>query len=381
MKKKLKKILFVVNTPDAFLSHRLPLAIAARDRGFDVHIISGVGKKIDQIKKHGLKYHLLPLSRSGKNPLKEIITLIKLITLFLRIKPDLVHLVTLKPILYGGIAAKISGVKAVVCAIAGLGSTFLVNTKFDRIRRAIIKKGIIWILKSTKSSVIFQNDDDKHTLLSSKSEGLKTYLIPGSGVNLDDYLYVPEPVGKTVISMSSRIIKDKGVLEFAGAAAILFHRGHQLEFRLLGDPDPANPRSLVASEIEELKKNGQVKFLGYQTDIAKKYAETNIICLPSYREGMPKALIEAAACGRAVVTTDVPGCRHAIIENETGFLVPVKNAEALADAIEKLVNDDELRATMGAAGRKLAEERFTIDKVVQKHMQIYDDTIETAQKS
>jgi glycosyltransferase involved in cell wall biosynthesis len=381
LKKKLKKILFVVNTPDAFLSHRLPLAIAARDRGFDVHIISGVGNKIDQIKSHGLTYHLLPLSRSGKNPLKEIITLIKLITLFIRIKPDLVHLVTLKPILYGGIAAKISGVKAVVCAVAGLGSTFLVNTAFDHIRRAIIKKGIIWILKSTKPSVIFQNNDDKQMLLSSNSEGLKIYLIPGSGVNLDEYLYVPEPVGKKVISMSSRIIRDKGVLDFADAAAILFDRGYRLEFRLFGDPDPANPRSLVASEIENLKKNGQVKLLGYQKDIAQKFAESNIVCLPSYREGMPKALIEAAACGRAVVTTDVPGCRDAIIKNKTGFLVPVKNAQALADAIEKLVNDDELRKTMGAAGRKLAEERFGIDRVIEKHIQIYDDIIETAQKS
>lgn len=364
-----------MNTPGAFLSHRLPIAIAAKDSGFDVHVVSSEGEEIDSIQNNGLTYHVLPMSRSGKNLFNELVTLAKLTFLFIKIRPDLVHLVTLKPILYGGLVARITGVKVLIAAVAGLGSTFLASSLLEYIRYFLIKNAIVWILESTKSSVIFQNNDDKETLLSNKLDRLKVYLIPGSGVKLREFPYLPEKTDNLVITMPARLIRDKGVIEFAGAAKILFHRGHQLEFRLLGVPDPANPRSLTTEELERIERDGFVKLLGFQKETARLYAESNIICLPSYREGMPKALLEAAACGRAVVTTDVPGCRHAIIENKTGILVPARNAVALADAIEKLVQDDKLRFKMGRLGRKLAEEKFSIENVVQKHMKIYSNAI------
>jgi len=378
MKKNKSKIsiLFLVNTPGAFMSHRLPLAIAAKAQGFDVHIVSGLGSEIEQIKKYGFTYHLLPLSRSGQNPFKEIITIFKLVAIFRKIKPDLVHLITLKPILYGAIAARITNIKAVVSAVAGLGTIFLGETVFARIRCWVIKNILILILSWTKSLVIFQNLDDQKSLLSPRAEKhLETRLIHGSGVDLKRYPFMPEPDGRIVVAMSSRLLKDKGVIEYIEAAKILNECGLNIEFHLIGDIDPDNPTSLSKMELEHLNQQGYINMLGYRTDIAERYAASNIICLPSYREGFPKSLIEAAACGRAVVTTDVPGCRDAIIENKTGLLVPPRNATALADAIKKLAKDQKIRNQMGASGRALAEKLFSIENVVSQHLQIYNNIL------
>jgi glycosyltransferase involved in cell wall biosynthesis len=378
MKKNKSKIsiLFLVNTPGAFMSHRLPLAIAAKAQGFDVHIVSGLGSEIEQIKKYGFTYHLLPLSRSGQNPFKEIITIFKLVAIFRKIKPDLVHLITLKPILYGAIAARITNIKAVVSAVAGLGTIFLGETVFARIRCWVIKNILILILSWTKSLVIFQNLDDQKSLLSPRAEKhLETRLIHGSGVDLKRYPFMPEPDDRIVVAMSSRLLKDKGVIEYIEAAKILNECGLNIEFHLIGDIDPDNPTSLSKMELEHLNQQGYINMLGYRTDIAERYAASNIICLPSYREGFPKSLIEAAACGRAVVTTDVPGCRDAIIENKTGLLVPPRNATALADAIKKLAKDQKIRNQMGASGRALAEKLFSIENVVSQHLQIYNNIL------
>jgi glycosyltransferase involved in cell wall biosynthesis len=378
MKKNKSKIsiLFLVNTPGAFMSHRLPLAIAAKAQGFDVHIVSGLGSEIEQIKKYGFTYHLLPLSRSGQNPFKEIITIFKLVAIFRKIKPDLVHLITLKPILYGAIAARITNIKAVVSAVAGLGTIFLGETVFARIRCWVIKNILILILSWTKSLVIFQNLDDQKSLLSPRAEKhLETRLIHGSGVDLKRYPFMPEPDDRIVVAMSSRLLKDKGVIEYIEAAKILNECGLNIEFHLIGDIDPDNPTSLSKMELEHLNQQDYINMLGYRTDIAERYAASNIICLPSYREGFPKSLIEAAACGRAVVTTDVPGCRDAIIENKTGLLVPPRNATALADAIKKLAKDQKIRNQMGASGRALAEKLFSIENVVSQHLQIYNNML------
>jgi glycosyltransferase involved in cell wall biosynthesis len=175
--------------------------------------------------------------------------------------------------------------------------------------------------------------------------------------------------------MSSRLLKDKGVIEYIEAAKILNECGLNIEFHLIGDIDPDNPTSLSKMELEHLNQQGYINMLGYRTDIAERYAASNIICLPSYREGFPKSLIEAAACGRAVVTTDVPGCRDAIIENKTGLLVPPRNATALADAIKKLAKDQKIRNQMGASGRALAEKLFSIENVVSQHLQIYNNML------
>lgn len=371
-----KALLFVVNTPEFFLSHRLPLAVAARDVGYEVHIATADGPDVQHIQSLGFVHHVVSFTRSGQNPLYELAALISLVRVFRRVKPALVHLITIKPVLYGGIAARLAGVKSVVSAVSGMGTVFLSDSKFASFRRKMVKHLYRAAFKQEHLVVIFQNPDDRDALLGFnvlKSEQAR--MIRGSGVRLADYPYVPEPKGTTVVVMAARLLKDKGVLEFFEAASLLIQRGIPVEMRLIGSPDQGNPVSLTQQALEQLVVRGHVELLGYCNDIADQYAAANIVCLPSYREGLPKSLIEAAACGRAIVTTDVPGCRDAITPGVTGLLIPVKDPKALADAIEVLIKDPELRKKMGRAGRLLAEDAFAIEKIVEQHMFIYQELL------
>lgn len=376
----MKKILFVVNTLEFFLSHRFPLAVAAKQAGYEVHIAAAENDKLVELNKYDFRYHILPFARSGQNPVYEINTIIKLFKLFVEIKPDLVHLITIKPVLYGGLVARLTNVKAVVSAVSGLGTVFTADDCFAaKIRRKIVTILYGFSFRHKNMAVIFQNVDDRNKLLSSGVLNLlQARIIRGSGVNLDNYRYLPEPDGKPIVVMAARLLKDKGVLEFVEAARLLKNRGVDIDMRLIGSPDPGNPTSVSLQEIDDWKRDSCVNLLGYREDIAEQYLSANIVCLPSYREGLPKSLVEAAACGRAVVTTDVPGCRDAIIANVTGVLIPVKDANALANAIQELLDNPHKRLMMGAQGRKLAEEHFSIDTIVEQHMNIYKDVLQNA---
>ena len=372
-----KTILFVVNAPEFFLSHRLPLAVAAQKAGFEVHVATADGPDVQRIQSQGFTHHIVPFARSGQNPLNELGTLLCLVKLFRRVKPAVVHLITIKPVLYGGIAARLTGIKSVVSAVSGLGTVFLADSGIARIRRGLVIRLYRAAFKQKRLAVIFQNPDDRDALLGLKALKIEqTRMIRGSGVALADYPCVLEPEGKPVVVMAARLLKDKGVFEFVEAARLLSKRGLSVEMRLLGSPDPGNPTSVTQQELDQWTAEGQVDFLGYRKDIAVQYGAANIVCLPSYREGLPKSLVEAAACGRAVVTTDVPGCRDAITPDVTGLLVPVKDAVALAGAIQKLIEDAELRNNMGQAGRALAEEAFAIEIIVEQHMDIYRELLE-----
>lgn len=369
--------MFVVNAPEFFLSHRLPLAVAAKKEGLDVHVATADGADVQRIRAEGFTHHVIPFARSGQNPLKELSTLLCLVKLFRRLQPSLVHLITIKPVLYGGIAARLTNVPAVVSAVSGLGTVFVADSAVARIRRLMVTGLYCAAFKQKRLAVIFQNPDDRDALLDLKAlNAAQARMIRGSGVALADYPCVPEPKGKPVVVMAARLLKDKGVFEFVEAARLLKQRGLPVDMRLIGSPDPGNPTSVTQQELDWWAAEGNVELLGYRTDIAAQYAQANIACLPSYREGLPKSLIEAAACGRAVVTTDVPGCRDAITPDVTGLLVPVKDAVALADAIQTLIEDPELRNNMGQAGRALAEKAFTIEKIVNLHMDIYRELLE-----
>ncbi len=377
MSKQLEALLFVVNAPEFFFSHRLPLAVAAQKAGYEVHVATADGPDVQRIQSQGFIHHIVPFARSSQNPLSELATLLCLVKLFLRVKPALVHLITIKPVLYGGIAARLTGIKSVVSAVSGLGTVFLSDSPAACIRRRVVILLYRIAFKQKHLAVIFQNPDDRDALLGLNALNTEqSRMIRGSGVALVDYPRLPESEGKTVVVMASRLLRDKGVFEFVEAARLLQLRGISVEMRLIGSPDPGNPTSVSQQELAQWATEGQVELLGYRKDIAAQYAAANIICLPSYREGLPKSLVEAAACGRAVVTTDVPGCRDAITPDVTGLLVPVKDAVALADAIQLLIEDPELRKKMGHAGRSLAEEAFTIEKIVEQHMDIYQGLLE-----
>lgn len=365
-------LLFVVNIPEFFLSHRLPLAIGARNAGFTVHVATGPGSACQEITELNFEHHLLPISRSGRNPFAELRILLGLYRLMLTISPDLVHLVTIKPVLYGGLMARFSGVPAMVAAISGLGTVFVDRDQ----RRSWIRRGVEWLyrlaLGHPNAKVIFQNPDDRAALTDMGAVSKdKTALIRGSGVSLASYPMRPDPEGVPVVTFAARLLEDKGVREFVEAARVLKERGVVARFWLAGSLDPGNLTSVSEDVLSQWSKEGVVEVLGHQSDIPSLFANSNIIVLPSYREGLPKALVEAAACGRAVVTTDVPGCRDAIDPETTGLLVPVRDPSGLADAIQFLIENPERRKQMGASGRALAEREFAIEKVVDAHLAIY----------
>jgi len=374
-----KKILFVVNAPEFFLSHRLPIALAAREAGYEVHVATADGDAVREIRRLGLVHHAVAIARSGQNPLAELGSIIGLYRLFRELRPDVVHLITIKPVLYGGIAARLAGVSAMVAAVSGLGTVFVAQSVAAKVRRVLVSGLYRLAFSQRRLAVIFQNPDDRDGLLAIgalKKEQVR--MIRGSGVNLANYSFVPEPESAPVVVMAARLLRDKGVYEFVEAARLLKSRGVEVVMRLIGAPDPGNPTSVAQAELDGWAAEGVVELAGYRSDIARQYAAANIVCLPSYREGLPKGLVEAAACGRAVVTTDVPGCRDAIEPDVTGVLVPVKSAPSLADALQALIEEPERRMRMGKAGRELAERAFSIDRIVEQHLAIYKELLEDA---
>ena len=375
-----RRLLFIVNEPDFFLSHRLPLAIAARDAGYEVHIATSPGQGATRILALGFPHHGVPLSRSGKNPFIELRSLWNLVGLMRRVRPEIVHLVTIKPVLYGGLAARFAGVPGVVAAVSGLGFVFTSQGYGARLLRGVVTALYRLALGHRHQRVIFQNPTDRSALVDSGIVPLeRTVLLPGSGIDLEEYRATPETAGEPVVVMAARLLKDKGVSEFVEAAGRLRREGVRARFKLAGEPDPGNPQSVTEQEMAAWRAAGDVEVLGFQHGIAALFSASHIVVLPSYYgEGLPKVLVEAAACGRAVVTTDSPGCRDAIEPGVTGLLVPAKDVAALSQAIRKLIDDTELRQGMGRSGRQLAESRYAIEQIVAAHLAIYTAVSESA---
>ena len=368
------RLLFVVNNPDFFLSHRRTLAQAALDSGYEVHVATMPGASVSTIVALGLRHHAIPMTRSGTNPSDELRTLVALFRLFRSVMPDVVHLVTIKPVLYGGIAARLARVRGMVAAISGLGFTFGRPGLRGAIMRGVISMLYRLALGHANSRVIFQNYADRDTLACAGAvRPDQTVMIRGVGVDLEQFANVPEPATPpVVVTMAARLLIDKGVREFVEAARLLRGRGVAVCMQLAGAPDLGNPASVQPDEVVRWREEGVVRCLGERRDIAELYAQSHIVALPSYREGLPKSLLEAAAVGRAVVTTDVPGCRDSIDPQVTGLLVPVRDPVALADAIEALVLDPVRRQNYGRAGRALALRAFDVHEVARAHIALYD---------
>ncbi|TAN28944.1 MAG: glycosyltransferase [Castellaniella sp.] len=370
------RLLFVVNNPAFFLSHRLPLALAAREAGYDVHVATMDGPSVAEIRAHGLTHHIVPLSRSGTNPWTETKSLWAIWRLLRVLRPALVHAVTIKPVLYGGIACRLAGVPAFVAAISGLGYVFMQTTGARGLLRRVALMLYRFALTGRDSRVIFQNAADRDVLVAAGAvRPDQVVMLRGSGVDLDRFAPQPWPEEPVSICMASRLLRDKGVEEFAAAARMARDRGATLRWRLAGSPDPGNPASVDLALVRGWESAGLLEYVGECTDVAALYAQSHIVVLPSYREGLPKSLIEAAACGRPVVTTDVPGCRDAVEPGVSGLLVPPRDARALADAVLRLADDASLRERMGAAGRALAERDFGLAGVVQAHLDLYAELI------
>ncbi len=374
-----KKILFVVNELNFFLSHRLSIAKEASKKGYLVHLAIE-NKKLTKVENEHLKdfqIHNYHVSRSNLNVIFEIYTFISLFLLIKRINPQLVHLITMKPIIYGGIINRILNIKSQVISVTGMGYIFI-NKKKLRIKllNFVVKNLLKFAINHKNQKIIVQNNSDLHEFLRIKKISNKNFiLIPGSGVNLNLFNYVPENEKNNLIIMVCRLLKDKGVYEFIEAEKKIRNKNIKARFWLVGNIDPSNPSSLSSKDIEKIKEDSKVKFLGFRKDISRLYKYSNIAVLTSYREGFPKSLIEASACGRPIITTDVPGCRDSIINNVTGILINKKNSQQLCDAIELLLKNDTLRKKMGYQARINAENNYNINDVITKHMEIYNNLI------
>ncbi|TKB26131.1 glycosyltransferase family 4 protein [Desulfopila sp. IMCC35006] len=367
-----KKLLFLINVDWFFLSHRLPIALEALRQGYEVHIATGITNKLDVLHANGLIVHPLSLKRSSTGLVGEVKTFWEILQVFRKVQPHIVHLVTIKPVLFGGIAARLAGVPAVVAAISGLGYIFMAKGWKATVVRSLVAGLYRLALGQRNLKVICQNPDDREALMQAAGLALeKVAMIPGSGVDLSAYTPMQFPQGVPVVIMAARLLRDKGVYEFVSAARLLKQRGVNARFWLVGEPDPDNPASVKKEDLLAWRSEETIEVLGYRLDVIGLFAQAFLVVLPSYREGLPKVLIEAAASGRAVVTTDVPGCRDAVVQDETGILVPPRDAVALADAIQHLLEDTELCKRMGLAGRRLAERKFAIEKVISAHMEIY----------
>ena len=371
-----QKILFLVNVDWFFVSHRLCIARAAVEKGYEVHVATTVTNQASIIKDSGLILHELQMSRSGSRIIGNLKTFIAIVQIFREVNPQLVHLVTIKPIILGGIAARFTKINGIIAAVSGLGSSFLDYGVLGNIKRLFIKIFYRISLSNLNVQVICQNQNDIDYVQKISKLPLSNFsLIEGSGVSLTKFKYSEDNNKIPKVIMASRLLRDKGVMEFVDAARLLKESKTNVNMILVGEPDLDNPSSITESQLISWEREGLLEYWGYQKDMESILGQSSIVVLPSYREGFPKILIEAAACGRAVITTDVPGCRDAIYNGVTGILVPEKNAIALAHAIKELALNPNLYKEMGKKGRKMAENRFDENNVISKHLEIYNQLV------
>ena len=371
------KILVVTNDAWFFVSHRLPIAKAVSAAGGNCTVAAKSDESVAAIKSAACEFVDWKIAPRGQTVFGELKTVLSLLRIVREQKPDVIHLITIKAVLYGGIVARLLNVPCCVYAISGLGAIFRKTSTRGRLLRTLIAPFYRFATGHRNSVLLFQNPDDRKQLLNDFGYDInRTRIIRGSGVDVNDYQPTSEPSGVPVVTMAARLLKDKGVSEFVAAATLLKQQGVSARFRIAGDSvAQGNPGAFTEAELQELKDNSVVEFLGHCSDVATLFAQSTIVVLPSYHEGLPKVLLEAGAAGRPIVTTDVPGCRDAIIPNETGLTVPVRDSNALADAIKTLLDDSELRINMGAAGRSFVVNEMGIDAVVEQHIVLYNDLL------
>jgi len=373
-------IVLTVNRDSFFLSHRLPIALALRDEGFQVTIVAEDTGHAATIRSYGLSFISLPISRGGLNPLKDFRTFWFLLNLYRNLKPVVVHHITPKIFCYGTYAAMLANSKIqIVNAVAGTGSMLNTNKSLHPVQ-VVLRFLYRLAFRSKRCRLIFQNKDNLRSMISLGilADDDRCVLIRGSGV--DCRLFAPrsEPDGDAIVMLCSRLLRDKGILEFIEAASILKSTFPSVRFVLVGAPDPANPSTISGKEMESIRQRGSVEVWGHREEMPEVLALASIVVLPSYHEGLPKGLLEAMAVSRPIVTTNVPGCRECVHEGSNGFLVPPKNSKALAEAIAKLLQSKALRIEFGRAGREMVVREFTQESVVKQTLDVYRSLIQDA---
>lgn len=372
----IKKLFIIVNVDWFFLSHRLPLALAAKNNGWDVTVVTADTGKLKDISAKGLRVINLPMSRSGMNILEELKTLRFLIRLYRIERPEIVHHVGMKTILWGTIAAKLAHIHGVVNAISGLGGFFAKDNKSALSK--IIPNVLRWSHHRPNLLCIFQNDEDwnmyvEHGII--KHE--QGRFIKGSGVDLNQFAYTPEPSqGKIKVILTARMIVEKGIFLLTEAAERLRKKySETAEFQLIGGIDD-HPGAITEEQLNAVCDGQYIQWLGYRTDVLELLKQCHIVAFPSYyMEGLPKSLIEANAIGRPIITSNSVGCKDTVVDGYNGFLIEPKDVDALTDKLDILISNASLRQQMGKNARKYAEEYFSIDVVIERHLAIYQELL------
>jgi glycosyltransferase involved in cell wall biosynthesis len=365
------KIIILTTIDSFFLSHRKNLGLFLLQQGWDVCVVAPhtQDRYVEEIVSLGFDFIPISLERS-KTSLKDIKLLIDLYQAFKKVKPDLIMAVALKPILWGGIVARLLNIPF-VSAVSGLGFLFTENRK--TLTQKLLIYGLKYMLPKKNNHFIFQNDDDKDIFLTNKiATSEKISMIRGMGVDLNEYKLIPfENHSRIKFLFSARMLGDKGLFEFIEAAKKVEKQTSIAEFILAGNIDKTHPTGISEEDLGKLISNTSISWIGYQKNMISVYGSSDVVVLPSYREGFPKVLIEAAAIGRPIITTDVPGCRDAVKNGINGYLVPVKNADKLADAMFHFVNNDKLKHEMGVASVELAKERYDSKKINRQFLDIF----------
>jgi len=367
-------LLYVVNVAWFFVSHRLHLAVAARAAGYEVHVAAAGVKPADveRIESAGVTFHPIPFERGKSNPGAEAHTFVTLLRLYRPLRPAIVHHVTVKPVLLGTLAARLARVPRIINAISGMGYLFTGAERSRSLRSRMVLAAYRALFASPRVVVLFQNADDRDFFIVQrlvKAGGAS--LIEGSGVDPEEFRSRVKDTSPVTVVLPARMLWDKGVAEFREAARILRAAGVEARFLLAGDLDPHNPAGVPRNWLDAAAASGDVEWLGHQSDMATLLGHATIVCLPSYREGLPKALLEASACECAIVTTDVPGCRTVVKHEVTGLLVPPREAKPLAEALRRVIEDPALRARLGRAARQRVETELSARKVSERTLALY----------
>jgi len=376
------KLLYLITEDWFFCSHFIERAVAARAAGYEVLVVTRVVEKSPQIVSAGLKLIHLPLARRSLNPFSAVWSILRLTQIYWRERPDLVHHIAMKPIFLGTLAARLVGIRRIVNAPVGMGFVYTSKRLLARFLRPLFWLLMHTLLNPRGSKVILENADDCAALVKNRYVGEQDIcLIRGAGVDVDKFKPDKRVHDEVVVMLVARLLWDKGVGEFVEAARLLRINNPQVRFVLVGSPDSQNPANIPGERLQKWHVQGDVELWGYQENMPEVWAQADIACLPSYREGLPKSLIEALASGLPCVTTDVPGCREVVAPNVNGLLVPAREVEPLVRALQSLIDSPALRDEMGRHGRHRAVAEFSSARVMAETLSVYQSMLEVAKFS
>jgi len=364
------KILYLVSEDWYFVSHRLPMARAAQRAGYEVHVVTRIGDCAEQIKQDGFVLHSIHWRRGNLNPIRLLGAILETRRLYRKVQPDLVHHVAVVPALIGSLAALRMPIVR-LNALAGLGFAFTSDTTMAVAVRPFARFLLGWLLKRPKTTVLVQNPDDYAVVVKLGVPQERITLIPGSGVDIDVLTPMPEPSGAFTVGFVGRLLDDKGVATLVHAHELLSRRGVSVHTLVAGEPDPSNPASIPGRVLIDWRVIPNLRFLGHVNDIRDVWSQAHVAILPSRREGLPKSLLEAAACGRPLIASDVPGCREIARHNVNALLIPPDDPEALAHAIVTLMTNPEMRINFGRASRQIVTSEFSSARIGRAIVLLY----------